>query len=162
MSSYPIPRKGHYIRKVLRDPRITAVAVVLAFLLMQGVRVERTNPPVQTEIPAKPEIKPLLQKACYNCHSNQTDWPWYSRLSPASWLIVRDVNAGRERLNFSEWGTYRAISQSRKLDRVGREIMDIAMPPWYYSMLRKDASLTPDDRAQVWAWAASESDSVLK
>ena len=136
--------------------------MVLAFLMMQGVRVERTNPPVQSDISVKPDIKPILHKACYNCHSNETAWPWYSRVSPASWLIANDVRSGRQRLNFSEWGDYWIRVQSRKLDKVAQKVMGSEMPPWYYAMMQSDADLTPTDRGQVWAWATTESEAISK
>jgi hypothetical protein len=148
--------------RILKDPRIFAVAVVLAFLMMQGIRVERTNPPARSEISTRPDIRPLLHKACYSCHSNETAWPWYSRVSPASWLIAYEVRSGRQRLNFSEWGNYRASVQSRKLEDVAQKVLGSDMPPWYYAAVRRDASLTQSDRCQVWAWATTESNALLK
>lgn len=89
---------------------------------------EQTNPPNRNE-PAwdTPETRSLAVRACYDCHSNQTAWPWYSNLAPASWLIYRDVNKGRRELNFSEWHQHpKEAHESPKLVQKG------SMPPWYY------------------------------
>ena len=82
------------------------VALIVGFGLIQLVPYGRdhTNPPVTSE-PAwdSPQTKALAQKACFDCHSNETVWPWYSSIAPGSWLIYRDVVEGRGNLNFSEW-----------------------------------------------------------
>jgi hypothetical protein len=148
--------------KILKDPRIIIVILVLAFLFMQTIRVERSNPEVKSDISAKPEIKSQLRMACYDCHSNETVWPWYSHLAPASWMIAHDVRNGRQQLNFSEWGAYSSKTQSRKLEKLAKEVMEEDMPPWYYSTVHRDQRLTPGSRGQIWAWALSESETVLK
>jgi len=85
---------------------IIAAALVLGFLAIQLVPVERTNPPVIAEPNwDTPETRVLAQRACFDCHSNETVWPWYSYVAPVSWLVARDTNEGREVLNFSEWGS---------------------------------------------------------
>jgi hypothetical protein len=148
--------------QILKDPRIIIVILILAFLIMQAIRVEKSNPDVRSDIPAKPEIKSQLRMACYDCHSNETVWPWYSHLAPASWLIARDVRNGRQQLNFSEWGAYNSKTQSRKLEKIAKEVMEEDMPPWDYSLIHRDQRLTPSSRGQIWAWASSESETALK
>jgi hypothetical protein len=129
----------------MRALAIVLAAAVLALLaLAQAVPYGRAhaNPPVRRE-PAwdSPRTRELAVRACYDCHSNQTAWPWYARVAPASWLIQRDVDEGRRRLNFSEW------------DRVQREAWESAqtvrqgdMPPWYYSAPQPHARLSAADR----------------
>ena len=87
---------------------LTAVTMVLlVFLLIaQFITVQRTNPPLKEDLAAPPHIKTLLRRACYDCHSNETRWPWYTYIAPVSWLILHDVERGRQELNFSEWGSY--------------------------------------------------------
>jgi len=77
--------------------------LIIVVIAIQFVTVERTNPPVTGEINVTPELKSVLQKSCYDCHSNETVWPWYSKVAPVSWLVSKDVVEGREELNFSEW-----------------------------------------------------------
>ncbi len=78
-----------------------ALGIGAAFVVIQAVRFERTNPPVTADLQVEPELKRLLRRACYDCHSNETAWPWYSHVAPASWLTQYDVSEGRETLNFS-------------------------------------------------------------
>lgn len=149
------------MRSIIKDLRNILIVIAAILLLMQLVRVDRTNPPVQSDISAEPDIQPILQKSCYNCHSNVTVWPWYSRIAPASWLIVSKVHDGRHHLNFSEWNTYDVKMQYRKLEDIAEEVIEKEMPPWYYTMIRGEANLTPTDRGQIWAWAVTESETLF-
>src|SRR5262245_24374433 len=81
----------------------TVLVVITAMVAAQFVPATLTNPPVQGSLQAPLPISVTLRRACYDCHSNETRWPWYSRVAPVSWLVVRDVNLGREEINFSEW-----------------------------------------------------------
>jgi mono/diheme cytochrome c family protein len=82
---------------------IAAIGLVV-FIVIQFVPVEQTNPPVVSEPKwDSPQTKELVQRACYDCHSNETKWPWYSQVAPVSWLVADHVNEGRSKLNFSEW-----------------------------------------------------------
>ena len=74
----------------------------------QLVPVERTNPPVEAEIVAEPEVHALLRRACYDCHSHETVWPWYAWVAPVSWLVAHDVDHAREELDFSRFESYDA------------------------------------------------------
>ena len=110
-----------------------AVAIVALLLVIQLIPFGRqhTNPPITQEPPwDSPQTRELVSQACFDCHSNETKWPWYSNIAPASWLVQRDVNEGRSEMNFSEW------------DRSGRGEPDEAvglvasgeMPPGSYLM----------------------------
>lgn len=134
---------------------ITVLILVVAFLLLQAIRPERFNPPVQSDLTADPEVKSLLRRTCYNCHSNETVWPWYSSVAPASWLIASDVNEGRRNLNFSEWASYSDPIQSHKLADIAEEIREGEMPPWYYTLAHSDAKLSPSERDRIQAWAGA-------
>ena len=83
----------------------------------------------------------LVVRACYDCHSNQTTWPWYSNIAPISWLIQRDVQQGRARLNFSQWTTSR-----RGEGDAAEQVQRGTMPQWYYVLLHPSASLTADEK----------------
>ncbi|MDH5429724.1 MAG: heme-binding domain-containing protein, partial [Nitrospirota bacterium] len=87
---------------------VVRVVVGMAIVLIgiQFIPVNRTNPPMEEEIVALPDVKAILKRACYDCHSNETIWPWYSQVAPASWLLAWDVAEGREELNFSTWNRY--------------------------------------------------------
>ncbi|HXH07822.1 MAG TPA: heme-binding domain-containing protein [Vicinamibacterales bacterium] len=132
--------------------RVGLVLAVL-FVLAQLVPVPRTNPPATGELSAPLEIDGLLQRACYDCHSNETRWPWYAYVAPASWLVAWDVNEGREHLNFSTWRDYAPARQRKKLEEIAEMIERDEMPLWYYRPLHPDAELTAAERAQLVAWA---------
>src|ERR1700674_2739250 len=85
---------------------LVAIAVVLFGLIqLVPIGVSVTNPPVVSEPNwDSPQTRALAQRACFDCHSNETIWPWYSRVAPVSWLLASDVIQGRSRLNFSTWG----------------------------------------------------------
>jgi mono/diheme cytochrome c family protein len=107
-----------------------AIAGIVVLVAIQAVPYGRahTNPPVGRE-PAwdSPQTRALVARACFDCHSNETTWPWYSHVAPASWLIQRDVDEGRRALNFSEWDRpQKEARESAKTIREGE------MPPWYY------------------------------
>jgi heme-binding protein len=128
------------------------VAVLAA---AQGIRFARTNPPVTGEIGAPADIAPVLRRACYDCHSNETVWPWYSQIAPFSWLLQRDVEEGRRRLNFSEWDEYASDpgTASVKLTEIATSVALGGMAPWYYRMLHPAARLSAVQRELLRQWA---------
>ena len=127
---------------------------------MQVVRYPRTNPAVESDLVAPPEIKSALHRACYDCHSNETTWPWYSAVAPMSWVIHHDVSEGRRRLNFSSWGDYTEDpgTKFQKLEEISKSVARGDMAPWYYRMLHRDATLSDDQRAQLVRWVTQELD----
>ena len=139
------------IRKSLRT---TAFIIVAVLLLSQVIRIDRSNPPARSDISAGPAVQPILRRVCYNCHSNETVWPWYSGVAPVSWLVGNDVKEGRLHVNFSEWGSYDSGTQSHKLRGIAEEVRAGEMPPWYYSIMHREARLNPSERSQILAWTA--------
>lgn len=130
-----------------------AIGVGAAVALIQVVRFEHTNPPITGDIDAPAPIKQLLSRACYDCHSNETKWPWYTNVAPSSWLVHRDVVEGRKELNFSTWAQMPAQKQAKKLGEIAEEIEGNDMPPWFYVPLHAEAKLTDAERQQLIAWA---------
>jgi hypothetical protein len=137
-------------RKVLRR---VLLALVLLFVAIQLVPVDRSNPRVTAEVPAPPEVRAVLRRACYDCHSHETTWPWYAKVAPASWLVAWDVRQGRDELNFSTWDRYPTSDRVKKLKQSWEEVAEGEMPPWYYLPLHRDAVLSSDDRALLRTWA---------
>ena len=124
----------------------------LGFATAQLFPGPRTNPAVTAEIGAPREVVPLLRRACYDCHSNETRWPWYSRVAPVSWLVTHDVSEGRRELNFSEWGHDSRERQARKRTKSVKELRQGKMPPWYYRAFHPAARLTEAEQAILTAW----------
>ena len=124
----------------MRALRWAGAIIVIVFLALQLVPYGRshTNPTRRVEPAWDTEAtRALAVRACYDCHSNETVWPWYSHVAPMSWLLQRDVDEGRRKLNFSEWDRpQKEARESAKAVRKGE------MPPWYYTPLHPDARLT--------------------
>ncbi len=133
----------------------TGVALAVALVAIQFVPVTRTNPAISTEMPATPELRAVLRRACYDCHSNETVWPWYSRVAPVSWLLAHDVNDGRAKLNFSAWDRMAATQQAKRVRESGRNVQEGDMPPWYYLPMHPAARLSDADKAVLVAWSRS-------
>ncbi|MDC0585078.1 heme-binding domain-containing protein [Planctomycetota bacterium] len=127
--------------------------LALGAILIQFVPVDRTNPPVTSEIQVSVEVGAVLKRACYDCHSNETEWPWYSRVAPISWLIAHDVREGRKALNFSTWGELGSDSRVEMLAESWEEVEEDEMPPWFYIAPHQDARLTTKDKAVLRVWA---------
>jgi cytochrome c551/c552 len=145
------------MRATLRTIGIVAVAFLV---VAQFARIDRTNPPVEADIPAPTNVKVALRAACYDCHSNETVWPWYSHVAPMSWLLAYDVLEGREELNFSTWQRYDAGKQQKKLKKSVEEMNEGEMPPWFYTMMHPPARLADADRQAIISWASAGSTNV--
>jgi hypothetical protein len=135
--------------------RRTGIVLLAGLVAIQLVPVTRTNPPLQTEMPASPELRAVLRRACYDCHSNETVWPWYSRIAPVSWLLARDVNGGRKRLNFSAWNLMPAATQAKRVRESGKNVQEGDMPPWFYLPMHPAARLSDNDKAILMGWSRS-------
>jgi len=98
----------------------------------------------------------MLRRACFDCHSEETVWPWYSVLPGASWLIERDVNAGRGLLNFSRWAHYHRFDRADLLDKVCQEASARRMPPGPYRLLHAEARLSDAELAELCEWTRRE------
>jgi hypothetical protein len=132
--------------------RYALIALVVLFLGLQVVPVERTNPPVEGEISAPPEVRTILRRACYDCHSNETVWPWYSYVAPVSFLVARDVHEGREELNFSTWSRLSPKRRHDMLEEIWEEVEEGEMPLPIYLPTHPEARLTGQDRAVLRNW----------
>ncbi len=132
------------------------IALVLMLVLIQLVPVDRSNPPVETDIDVAEAVKAVLKRACYDCHSNETVWPWYSRVAPMSWLVAWDVHEGREELNFSTWNRYSHKERAKKIQESWEEVEEREMPPWFYVPLHPEARLSDEDLAVLRAWGAQQ------
>ena len=139
-----------------------AVVLLVVFLLIQVKRPDRTNPPVNqaavytAHLSVPEDVKSIISRACYDCHSNETTWPWYSNVAPVSWLVAHDVEEGRRHLNFSEWGTYKKGRMIKKLSEIEGEVTDNSMPMPKYLKMHPEAVLTAADRERLSKWAIDE------
>jgi hypothetical protein len=136
--------------------RRLAMAAAVLLLAIQLVPVSRENPPVEEAVPAPPEVRALLERSCFDCHSHETRWPWYARVAPVSWLVAYDVSHAREHLNFSTWNRYDVEERAELLEEAWEEVEEGEMPLWYYLPLHPEAELNDADRALLHEWARDE------
>jgi hypothetical protein len=133
------------VKKVLKAG---AGVLAAALIVAQFIQPERTNPPVDPsasfEAVAKPprEVATAIGRACRDCHSNETSWPWYSRVAPVSWLVASDVKEGRAKLNFSQWNIYGQEMTRIKLGEICEEVKKGDMPPVYYLPMHPQSKVT--------------------
>jgi hypothetical protein len=138
-----------------------ALGALLIFLIaIEIFQPERTNPPVvlskslQAHQNVPPDVSAPLLRSCGDCHSNQTRWPWYSRVAPFSWVIVDDVNEGRRHMNFDDWEALDgAKTANDRLTGICKEIEDKGMPPYSYRLAHRDLRLNPQEIAKICAWS---------
>jgi hypothetical protein len=119
---------------------VVVAVVVVGFLAIQLVPYGRdhTNPPVTGEPPwDSPQTRAMAVAGCFDCHSNETSWPWYSNVAPLSWLLQRHVDEGRKVLNFSEWG-----SGGQEADEIVESVREGEMPTWDYALIHPGARLS--------------------
>jgi cytochrome c551/c552 len=140
-------------------PRRVLLAVSVLLLVAQFIPVGRANPPedpaqtVYATISVPAETEGVLRRACHDCHSNQTVWPWYSRVAPVSWLIARDVARGRGEMNLSEWARYPARRKDRKLREICEQVTRGKMPMPVYALMHPQAKLSDQERKALCGWA---------
>jgi hypothetical protein len=133
------------------------LCVAVGLIGVQFLRFDTTPTAADGELAAPHDVNAVLHTACYDCHSNRTVWPWYGYVAPVAWLLERDVRAGRQRLNFSEWDAYASDPDTarHKLDEIRAAIAAGDMAPWYYRLLHADARLSATQRDRLIDWARS-------
>lgn len=150
------------MKRVWKVIRWTLVASATVFVLAQFIRPAKTNPVAEasasfeSHLEVDARVSAILDRACADCHSNNTRWPWYSQLSPISWWVVDHVREGRKELNFSEWGTYSRVNQSEKLRQICREVKSGSMPLRSYTRMHPASELTPEDVKTLCDWTDAQ------
>lgn len=136
--------------------------LVLALVVMQFFQPERTNPVSDPRASFEAVVKPphevvsSMKRACHDCHSNQTVWPWYSNIAPVSWLIASDVNEGRARLNFSDWTQAGADGEKPEIGELCSEVQAGKMPLRFYTALHPQAKLSSREVAALCALSVAQ------
>ena len=148
--------------------KIIAIVLVVAFIAIQLVRPDFTNPPVnQTETllaaPEVPEnVKAILSRSCADCHSNETVLPWYSKIQPSAWFLKGHIDEGRRELNLSLWKTYESRRQRKKLGEICEQVKERLMPLPSYLWIHWDAKLSDADIKTLCDWTESESAKIAE
>ena len=138
--------------KLKRILRFVGLGAAVAGVGIQFVPVKEigTNPSERFTLDAPPAVAAILRRACFDCHTNETRWPLYSRLAPGSWLMARDVHKGRTHLNFSEWSVADEEERADDLETCWEQVDSGEMPPWFYVFpMHPSARLSGSDKAQL-------------
>ena len=107
-------------------------------------------------------VQYVLQAACYDCHSNHTNYPWYNYVQPTAWILANHIKHGKRDLNFSDFGSYSTRKQQSKLKAIADQIKDGEMPLYSYTIIHKNARLSKEEKELIIDWAQNAQDSLDK
>jgi hypothetical protein len=147
------------VKRFLKLGVITMGLAVVAssFIHPYGpVKTARSSAPLMAGAGATSEVTAIFERSCQNCHSERTEWPWYSYVAPLSWLIEGDVHDGRSHMNLSGWGAYTDEQKVELLTKMGVDVRNHRMPLPKYLKLHPQARLSDDDVVRLYTWAQSE------
>jgi hypothetical protein len=144
------------------------LVILVVFVVIQFIQPARNDsgqmlPTDISKVFIVPEnVQAALKTSCYDCHSNNTHYPWYSFIQPGAWLMASHIKEGKADLNFNEFGNYTERKQQNKLRAIGKSIDDGSMPIPAYTMIHTDAKLTKDQKALVLDWINKTKDSLTQ
>jgi len=151
------------LKKILRW---VIIIVAGAFILIQFGQPDRSTPPTDPAMTIAADsgfrmpAAGLLRTSCFDCHSNETRWPWYSYVAPVSWLVASDIENGRLHLNFSEWGKYPKSKKVLKLGQIYEQVSKGDMPLHNYLYIHAGARLTAAERDSITSWTEQEQEKL--
>ena len=148
--------------KILKYAGLLILAVLL---VIQFIHPEKNVSDDQTKsiaktFPLPTDVENILKTSCYDCHSNHTEYPWYSKLQPVDWWLADHVDEGKEELNFSEFASYRPWRQFHKLEKIGKELEEHEMPLPSYLFIHRSSKLSDAQQELITKWANSLCDSL--
>jgi hypothetical protein len=140
---------------------ILIVLIVIQFIQPARNKSRQVLPTDMATMYKMPDtVQAVLKTTCYDCHSNNTNYPWYTYVQPVGWLLANHIRNGKEELNFSEFGSYTARRQRSKLKAIANQVKDGDMPLYSYTMMHKDARLTREQKKLIIDWAQKTKDSL--
>ena len=146
--------------------KIILLVLLAAFVVIQFIRppknVSDGNMPndISRKFRIPEHVQTELHNSCYDCHSNNTRYPWYAEVQPVGWLLDKDIRDAKKNLNFSEFGAYRLRRQYIKLGQIADQVSEEEMPLPNYTIMHTDAKLSPERRARLVTWANAMRDSM--
>lgn len=140
--------------------------LVLIFIIIQFFQPEKnfsqaTTNGIAFQVEMPETVKKYIVNSCFDCHSNQTRYPWYGRVAPASWFLNGHIRNGKENLNFSEWGNYSKRQQIGLLSEICETVSDRSMPLRSYTLLHKDAELFDHEIEEICDWTEKAAENLL-
>lgn len=152
-------RKKHSVLNKVVMGLVAAAAIAIGGSLIHPFGTTETlgsHEPILREAQIEPETLALFERACQNCHSERTEWPWYSHVAPMSWLLARDVQQARSHMNLSRWQEYSTDERLGLLSEIGSAVRNREMPKQRYLLLHPEARLTDGERLQIYEWTRTE------
>jgi len=145
--------------------RILVVLLIVLILIQffqpaRNISASQSPANISTIYPVSANVGTVLKKACYDCHSNNTRYPWYANVQPVAWWLNDHIKEGKRGLNFSEFASYRIGKQYRKLDEVIDEVKKGDMPLQSYTIIHTDAKLTKEEKVMLTRWADALRDTI--
>jgi hypothetical protein len=137
------------------------IALAIVLVIIQFVRIDKTNPVALLEndfieiVKPNAEIASMIMSSCYDCHSSQSKYPWYSNIAPVSWLVKNHINEGREHFNFSAWDMYSMQDRKEILHECAEEVEEKVMPMKPFLLMHGEAKLSDKQRATLVAFFES-------
>ncbi len=144
--------------------KIAAIILAVAFVIIQFIRPDFTNPPVnqaetlEASMQIPENVEAILTTSCKDCHSNETNYPWYSNVQPAAWFLADHIKDGRRHLNLSVWNTYEPNRKKRKISEICEQVESREMPLPSYLYIHWDAKLSDEQIKTVCDWTKQEID----
>ena len=135
------------------------LGIIVVLLVIQLFRPERNSGEIHTEnyisqvVPLPSNVENILKTSCFDCHSNNTTYPWYINIQPLGWWLADHIKEGKKELNFSEFKTYPLKRQHHKLEEIIEEVDETHMPISSYLLMHEEAKLTDEEKAVLLAWA---------
>lgn len=143
------------------------IALFAILVLIQFIRPERngnwekSDNDISMAINVPSNVQQTLETSCYDCHSNHTTYPWYTNIQPIGLWMQHHVDEGKEELNFSEFKTYKPKRQKHKLEEIAEQVNEHEMPLSSYTLIHKNAVLTPEQNVALVSWAKQEFDKIV-
>lgn len=149
------------IKKILLG--LLVILVIIQFLQPAHNKSGQVLPnDISKMVPMPGDVQGILKKACYDCHSNHTKYPWYSNVQPLDWFMDYHIKSGKKELNFNEFGGYTSRRQQNKLRAIERSLKDGTMPLASYTMIHRNAILTEAEKLLIINWVQNSKDSLNK
>lgn len=146
--------------------KIVAIVLLVGFVVIQFFPTSRNQSDtipksdfmVVNDVPER--LEGIIKTSCYDCHSNNTEYPWYNKIQPVAWLLEDHVKQGKEELNFNDWANYSSRRKNSKLKSIISQIEDDEMPLFSYTLVHKDAKLSESDKKAVLDWMSKLKESL--
>ncbi|AJR14566.1 heme-binding domain protein [Leptospira interrogans serovar Icterohaemorrhagiae str. Verdun HP] len=145
-------KKGNIQKKDMKKKFLFSIAAVITILILQFLPLHPPQGKNQNEIQTSNEVKKILNQSCYDCHSDLTLWPWYSKIFPINFYLYRHVEEGKMELNFSEWELLSKKEKSTKGDSILEVLEEGEMPPLDYILLHPSAKITEEELEVLKNW----------